>query len=180
MSSKRARTLTDDEEAQRRRCAIAAQRLEHSYNMYRPGVGMFAAACKCWRYINVGDDWQDRSCVAGWHVFREEGRLLIPRFDPADKLIDTEFEYTMEQCLALVHLKVIVKRLDNDDMTAFFQHLVIVEKKHFDALFTSDFVGDDARLAYIRDFVESAKHDKEQFFNGPEQADKTKVFGAPA
>ena len=181
---KRAHTHIGKKEVQRRRCAIAAQRLEHDADLYKPDIGMFASACKCWRYIEIMHAWNDdEEGKTAWYILREEGRLTIPRFDPTDEPIETEFTGMMERQFPLEQLQTICRRLDNDDMAAFFQYLVISEKRNFDTMFTPDFVGDDARLAYIRDFI--AAHGNpgppplprfECFFDGRKQADKAKVF----
>jgi hypothetical protein len=180
--------LLEREMRRRQLCAIAAQRLEFSPSMYRPNMGMFASACKCWVNVRIG--WpEDDVEAAGWHIYREEGRLIIPRFAADDELIETDFTGVEETVLPIEHLQEIVCQLDNDDMVEFFRHVCISSRKRFEAFFVPDFVSSDARLVFIRDFIASTGNSDalddhsecdSKFFDGPKQAiQDRRVFDLP-
>lgn len=156
------------------RCAIAAQRLEEDPSLYRPGLGMFACACKCWGVVNVVTYDIPTGKFIEWNVDRSHKCVYIPKFSATDSLFLKKVTGSMEEDIPLEFLQDIVSRLDDDDMAAFFRHVRFSNNEAFETMFTPEFVGTDERLMYIRDFV--ASHMKDNSFDGRTQADKTKVF----
>ena len=114
--------------------------------------------------------------MANWLVVRKERSKILPRYIVTDDLVVVRGDGWIEQEFDLEDLKKTVRCLDNNDMRAFFFHVIFADHDAFEMMFTPEFVGTDSRLAYIRDFIASAAHGPEVFFDGPKQADRTKVF----